>query len=152
MSAPTNYHRLSIGQKQALHLDRMREPAVTCPVCETQTTATDLLEHIETRCPGPREPTHKASWITWRQALDLGVPRETLSRWAKHGLVRVRGELQDRRYLLRDIAVRVAARRAQQRRQSHNWDWPTSGGSAPRPERNSDGSPINGTTDDAAGS
>jgi hypothetical protein len=140
-----NYQRLSIGQKQALHRERMREPAVPCPVCETQTTAADLLEHVEIRCPGPREPNPNASWINWRQALDLGVPRETLSRWARQGVVRMRGELQDRRYLLRDIAVRVAARRAQQRRQSHKWDRPARGGSAQCAEPNSDGNPTSGT-------
>jgi hypothetical protein len=35
MSVATSYHRMSIGAKQALHRERMREPAVACPVCET---------------------------------------------------------------------------------------------------------------------
>lgn len=62
MSAPVNYHRMSLAQKQAHTRECMREAAVVCPVCETQTTAVDLLEHIETRCPGPREP-NPCSWM-----------------------------------------------------------------------------------------
>jgi hypothetical protein len=114
MSAPANYHRMSIAAKQALHRERMREPAVTCPVCETQTTAAELLEHVETRCPGPREPNPNASWITWRQALAMGVPRVTMNRWVTSGLVRVRSELQAREYLLRDLALLVATRHRRQ--------------------------------------
>jgi predicted site-specific integrase-resolvase len=48
---------------------------------------------------------------TWREALALGLQPHTLSRWASSGKVRVRGERQDRRYLLRDIAVRMVASR-----------------------------------------
>jgi hypothetical protein len=139
------YQRLSLAEKQALQRERMREPAVTCPVCETQTTAADLLEHIETRCPGPREPNPSASWVSWRQAVAMGVPRETMFRWARQGLVRFRGERQDRRYLLRDLAVSLARRRAQQRRDSHKWEWPpTTPGSAEQATPNSDGIPTNG--------
>lgn len=111
------YQRMSIGEKQARHRERMREPAVACPVCETQTTAAELLEHVAHRCSGPREPNPHAAWITWAQALALGVLPGTISRWVKRGTVRVRGEPQDRRYLLRDLALRLAAVRTQQRRQ-----------------------------------
>lgn len=110
------YHHLSIGEKQALHRESMREPSVVCPACETQTTATDLVRHIDTRCPGPREPNPHAHWISWREALALGVPRATLSYWARHGAVRFLGERQDRRYLLRDLAQRIANQRANRRR------------------------------------
>lgn len=113
----TQYHRMSIAQKQAHARERMREPAVTCPVCETQTTAADLLVHLDTRCPGPREPNPNASWISWRQALALGVPRATMNWWVTNGLVHVRGELQDRQYLLRDVVLKLAARKHRQRRQ-----------------------------------
>lgn len=61
---PASYQRLSVAEKQALHRARMREPAVVCPVCETQTGASELLEHIEMRCTGPREPNPHASWIS----------------------------------------------------------------------------------------
>lgn len=140
-----SYQRLSLAGKQALQRERMREPAVTCPVCETQTTAADLLDHIATRCPGPREPNPASKWVTWRQALAIGVLPGTMSKWVKRGLVHVRGELQDRRYLLRDIAVRVAAQRCQQRRQFPNGNRPEGGGSCPRAELNSDGSSTSGT-------
>lgn len=110
------YGRLSIAAKQRLLVERAREPAVACPVCETQTTATDLLAHLE-RCPGPREVHPNSRWVGWRAALAIGVLPGTLSKWVTRGLVRTRGELQDREYLARDIAIRVAARRARQRRQ-----------------------------------
>ena len=109
------YQRLSVGQKQALHRERMREPAVTCPVCETQTTAGELLEHVETRCQGPRKPNPHAAWVSWRQVMAMGIPRVTMNRWVTNGWVRVRGELQAREYLLRDVALLIAARHARRR-------------------------------------
>lgn len=114
-SSGADYRRLSIGQKQARHRERMREPAVVCPVCETQTTAAELLTHLDGRCSGPREPNPHASWVSWRQALAMGVPRATMNKWVRSGAVRVRGELQAREYLLRDLVMRLAMCR--QRRQ-----------------------------------
>jgi hypothetical protein len=109
-NASTSYHRMSLAEKQAYALARMREPAIACPHCDTQTTAADLLEHVATRCQGPREPGPSSKWITWREARAI-VPRATLARWIKAGKVRVRGELHSRRYLLRDLVVKVARRR-----------------------------------------
>lgn len=40
-----------------------------------------------------------------------------MSWWLTNGLVHVRGELQERQYLLRDVVMRLAARRHRQRRQ-----------------------------------
>ena len=136
---------VKIGQKQAHARERLREPAVACPICETQTTAADLLEHIETRCPAPREPNPGASWITWRQALAMGLPRGTLSRWVKHRLVRTREGGHERQYLLRDVAVHTAARRAQQRRQFHEWNRSETERSLEQTAPSSDGSSTNGT-------
>jgi len=48
--------------------------------------------------------------VTWREALALVGVRGTLSGWTRRGLVRTKGEVQDRRYLLRDIAAMMAAR------------------------------------------
>lgn len=108
----SEYHRMSIGQKQAHARGAAREQAVVCPRCETQTTPADLLTHLAERCPGRRDPHPASAWVTWRQALALGVPRATLSRWVDRGLVRCRGEAQDRRYLMRDLASRIASQRA----------------------------------------
>jgi hypothetical protein len=113
------YHRLSIAAKQALHRKQMRESSVTCPSCETHTMAGELLEHMAERCLGPEgrpEPHAGAQWISWRQAMRLGVPRWTLSRWAQAGEVRFLGERQDRKYLMRDVAIRMAQRKADRRR------------------------------------
>jgi hypothetical protein len=83
--------------------------------------------------------------VAWRQAVAIGVPRETLFRWVRQGLVCARGERHDRSYLLRDIVVRMAARRAQQRRHSHKWEWPAAAqGSAQPTTPISDGIPTNG--------
>lgn len=117
-SAP--YARLTVGQKQRRHRDGMREPAVRCPACETQTTVADLLMHIEMRCPGassPEPPPHPRSrWVTWREALELGVPRGTMNRWIGRGLVRTRTvPIPQRQYLLRDLVTRIADRRARRR-------------------------------------
>lgn len=112
----TDYHRLPIAQKRAQAIATMREPAVTCPACETQTTARDLLEHLATRCPGRRDPHPASEWITWSRALELGVPGWTLTRWVQSGEVRTKGGRMDRLYLLRDVATRLAHKRASRRR------------------------------------
>jgi predicted DNA-binding transcriptional regulator AlpA len=50
-------------------------------------------------------------YVSWRDALALGVAKGTLSRWAKTGQVRYQGELQDRTYLPRDLATKIAQQR-----------------------------------------
>lgn len=110
------YHKLSISEKRTLDLSRAREPAVTCPRCDTQVTPTDLLSHLELRCGGPREPGPGAKWVSHREVMMMGVPRVTLSRWANNGLVRFTGERRDRKYLYRDLAVKVAQRMGFRRR------------------------------------
>lgn len=111
-----SYHRLSVAEKQAADRARMREPAVTCPGCDTQTTSQDLLSHVAKRCPGPREPGPRSVWVSWRDAIAAGVPKMTLSFWAQRGEVRTRGPRGDRQYLLRDLALRLAQRRVIRRR------------------------------------
>jgi hypothetical protein len=101
------YRRLSLADKQAEHRDRMREPAVICPVCEAQTGVTDLLTHVESRCTGPRDPHPQSRWVSWRQAIDLGASRMAMGRWIQKGLVRFRGDRLDRQYLLRDVVKQI---------------------------------------------
>ncbi len=104
-----SYARLSLVEKEATQRDRIREPAITCPRCETQTSPGDLVRHITTRCTGRREEIHPASkWITRSAALKW-IPEPTLHRWASRGMVRQRGEGRGRReYLLRDLARNLA--------------------------------------------
>ena len=102
---------LSVREKELVQRDRMREPAVVCPHCETQTTVADLLTHVEERCPGARAPHQLSRWVTWTEAKRLGVPEPTLSRWINRGLVRSRPAGEQRKYLLRDLALRLAQRR-----------------------------------------
>lgn len=106
----TSYHRLSIGQKQALHRERMREPAVTCPKCEIHTTAAELLDHLKSRCPGQREPSPHSSWLTLSEVLAMGASRRTVFWWASRKLVRTRGTQRARQYLLRDVSLLLARR------------------------------------------
>lgn len=111
----SDYHKLSLQQKQAAALSSMREPARTCPWCDTQLTRSDLLRHMETRCPGRREPGPGAKWLVWRDAIAL-VPKRTLIRWTHRGHVRTKGGRGDRLYLHGDIVDRLAARMVARRR------------------------------------
>lgn len=104
------YQRMSLAQKQALHRDRMREPAVQCPRCEVSTTVDDLLRHADA-CPGRRAAHPLAKWITWSEAVALGLPKMTLSDWARSGRVQSRGQTGEREYLLRDVTKLIARRR-----------------------------------------
>jgi hypothetical protein len=108
----SGYHKLSVAAKAALNLSTVRESAVHCPACDTQVMPADLLKHLEERCSGPRDPGPGSKWVTWREALAMGVPGKTLARWAKNGGIRSRGERGDRQYLHRDLVVRLARRRA----------------------------------------
>lgn len=105
------YHRLSIQEKQRSALDQARERPTHCPTCETALMPSELLQHMAERCPGQREPHPAARWVSWKQALAMGVPRRTLLFWIKRGYVRRRGERGDRRYLLRDLVRRTAVNR-----------------------------------------
>lgn len=109
----SRYQKLSIGQKQAEGLARMREQAVSCPRCDTRVMPADLLGHISQRCPGPRTPGPGSKWIPHVEALAMlkvaSLGHLTLARWVDRGEVRCRGEPAVRQYLLRDLALRVAA-------------------------------------------
>jgi hypothetical protein len=110
----TSYQQLSIADKRRQDLAKMREPAITCPVCDTQVMPVDLLSHLE-RCERGREPGPGAKWITWKDAIAL-VPSRTLKRWVRRGHVRFKGGRGDRLYLARDLIVRVAQRKVSRRR------------------------------------
>jgi hypothetical protein len=121
MRKPAEYRRLSIVAKQARQLAAMREPPVTCPHCDVQTAPADLLRHVENSCPGSRQPHPLSKWVTWAEALQLGVPPMALSRWVRQGRVRWRvsvrvdsqrrpGRPVRRMYLLRDISKLLAIR------------------------------------------
>ena len=106
------YTRLTVAAKQARELDQMREPDVTCPRCETKTTAADLVAHVEERCTGPRDAHPRSRWIPRTEALRF-VPKRTLYRWARTGRVRQRCDGRGHReYLLRDVTRNLALRRA----------------------------------------
>ena len=101
---------MSLSEKQVYARLRICEPVVTSPVCETQTAVAELLAHLAARCAGRRPPSPHSSWLSWCEALALGAPRATMARWVSRGEVRVRGEQQDRQYLMRDVVLRLAAR------------------------------------------
>lgn len=110
-TSPVPYAKLSAAEKEATALDRMREPELACPRCETKTTAIDMLRHLDERCTGPREPHPQSKWIRRSEAMRW-VPEPTLHRWARAGLIRQRGRGRGQReYLLRDVARQVALRK-----------------------------------------
>lgn len=113
------YGHLTRAEKREKSITSVRESSVTCPCCDTHVMPVDLLEHLELRCAGPRDPGPGAKWVTWREALKMGVRKETLSRWVRNETVRFKGAPGDRHYLLRDLALRIALREANRRRQSH---------------------------------
>lgn len=110
---PSAYHRMSLAEKERHTRERAREPAITCPVCEVQTTVDDLLAHLAERCEGRREPHHASRWVTWREALSMGILRGTLSRWVQRREVRVKFLDGQRAYLLRDLVRLVTTRTGQ---------------------------------------
>jgi len=117
MAMATSYQKLSIADKRALDLSRVREPSLPCPHgCGVQLMAADLLAHIEQRCSGPPEPGASAKWVTHGEVMAMGVPRATLNWWTKNGHVRVIGERMDRKYLHRDLVLRIAKWRGFRRR------------------------------------
>lgn len=107
-----DYGSLTFAEKRARDLSRAREPSVTCPSCDYQVMPVDLLVHLEERCEGPRDPGPGAKWVTWREALKLGVRKTTFARWVRGGRVRYKGAPHDRLYLLRDLILRIAQGKA----------------------------------------
>lgn len=103
-----NYRRLSAPEKRELSLRRMREPGVQCPQCETMCGVDDLLGHLATRCNGLREPHPHSRWLTVTQAVELGVARKTLYRWAASERVRTKPGDGGQRFLARDVTRRIA--------------------------------------------
>lgn len=119
-----DYHRMSVAEKLKAHRNRMREPDVRCPLCETQTTVADLVRHAAT-CPGPRDPHPLSEWVTWPKVLAMGVEAWRISSWVRGGLVRARGPRRSREYLRRDI-VRLLVTRKRRSRKKATSELPTS--------------------------
>lgn len=119
----SRYHSLPIAQKRAESLARVREPSITCPRCDTQLMPADLLVHLESRCPGHRDPGPGAKWVGWREAVAI-IRRSTpglsepaammrLSRWSRadrnHVIwVRARGTRGERIYLHADLVKHLS--------------------------------------------
>lgn len=114
---PSEYHKLSVAEKQAVAQERLVEPPLSCPRdCGTRVMPADLPQHVAERCPGPKPPGPGSMWVDHAQALKLGVDRVTLHRWVQRGEVRRIGARGDGKYLLRDLVQRVAVRRPGHRR------------------------------------
>lgn len=108
------YQALPLAQKQALHRDRMREPAIACPFCEVQVTVDGMLRH---ECAGKREVHPLEEWIEWAAVMKLGIPEGTFHRWVKAGRVERRGERPKSVYRRRDVAKMIMY---------FKWRWRTS--------------------------
>lgn len=111
---PRSYHRLDVRSKERYARDRLREPAIACPACETQTTVRGLVQHLDERCPGRRPPHHLSEWVTWDEAMGVANPAgfhgSQVGDWIRDGLVRTRDDGPARRYLLRDLVQVIAVR------------------------------------------
>jgi hypothetical protein len=112
MTAPGNYHALSIGEKQRAQREAIREPGVRCPGCGWQLEVASLLPHVrEGRCPGRRGSPHPAArWVSRSESRALGCSGATLTRLTQAGLVRARGPYKSRQYLLADLVLELAQR------------------------------------------
>ena len=104
MSRPSPYQRLTVAAKQARQRERMREPAITCPLCETQMGVADIFRHD---CNGSRPIHPLEEWLSWSELLAFGVPKATASRWVSEGRIQYQGPLSRRRYRRRNIAIMV---------------------------------------------
>lgn len=113
---PAAYHLMSLQEKSARSLGQVRDASVRCPDCDTQLMPADLLVHLEQRCQGRPEPGAGAKWLSHREVMQLGVSRATLNWWVVNHQVRFIGERQDRKYLHRDLVVKIAQRRGFRRR------------------------------------
>ena len=111
------YRHLSVAEKETYARDHApaRPPSVACPYCGLQTTPRHLLSHIASGCDGRRQEHHADEYVTFREALNLGVPRAELSRWVHSGRVRQKLKMIDgamrRVYRLCDIVMTYAIRR-----------------------------------------
>lgn len=97
------YRSLTKAEKEAEVYGRLREPAVACARCEVQVMPSDMPRHLESACPGRREPHPLDRWLTWAGAMGLGVAKATMYRWIRAGEIQVRMVSGTRRYLERDI-------------------------------------------------
>ena len=106
-----DYHRMSAPDKRRLARARMREDPLRCPRCGLGVQPDDLLKHVEERCEGRGGVPQQARWVTWSEALAMGVPRKTMHRWVRAGRVRSYGQPRKRKYLMRDISIQIAKRK-----------------------------------------
>ena len=115
---PHAYQLLSVAEKMARSLAVAREQPVRCPACSMACVVEQLLAHVRERCEGRPEPGPLARWLTWREAVAMGLPKTGLHRATAQGHVRAHGPLKRRLYLARDVVLEVA-RRAMVARGSH---------------------------------
>ena len=101
-----SYHQLSIAEKQAHAVAGQRERPTVCLTCDMQMMPDDLPNHKK-RCSGPG-PAIK--FVTWPEALALGVPHSTFGRWVNEGLIRYEGDPPDRKYVKRDLIKELEKR------------------------------------------
>lgn len=98
-----DYRHLTAAAKQARVEAASREPAIACPRCGTMTTVADGRRHLAETCTGRREAHPLSKWVSWRQAVEMGVPKQTLHDWVQRGVVQIRTGAEGRQYLERDV-------------------------------------------------
>jgi hypothetical protein len=112
----STYQRLSILEKRARDLARVREPAVPCPGgCGVQLMAADLISHLSQRCPGPSAPGPTAKWVTWREASSSAFPDAAVALDTK-GQRAIAWRSWGPQYLLGDLQLQLAKQLVGRRR------------------------------------
>lgn len=106
--AKNDYHKMSVAEKE-LH-NRQHDIPARCPVCYVAIMPMDEESHVD-RCVGQPPPGPRSRWVSFSQALKMGITGAQLSRRASDDRIRTKGEHGHRRYLLRDITRFLAARK-----------------------------------------
>lgn len=104
------YNEMNLAGKERFQRERVREPAMRCPICETAVQPIDMRNHREKHCPGKQEPHHLATWVDWDEVLEYGIPRSSLYLFIAQGRIRIKCDNNVKMALLRDLEV-IAAKR-----------------------------------------
>ncbi len=106
---PKHYHRLSAAEKE--RHNRLQEPPTRCHCCEMAVSPDDLLKHVDEWCKGRPDPHPYSRWISWGEAIALGLSKKRLELGIGSGEIRHRVKRGRKAYLKRDIVLFVAARK-----------------------------------------
>lgn len=106
MPPKKHYNNLSLKEKESRN--RLHEPHRRCPACDMAIHPDDLLVHKRDRCKGRPEPHPRCKWLSWKQAIDEGLTKRSLSHMAATGKIRTRIKKDKKQYLKADVVEVLA--------------------------------------------